>query len=192
MARKKKRSLWEKRLTWAKVFFSFAVVLSILLCALTMFTAFKVFDKATYHETQYYLYKSKNETMPGTELDEEDKEIMEHHDEQSKYFNSLATYVLLLSVVSIVSIVFSIGGFVACSQLEFGVGILMGAMGALLTLNPFSLVGMIFVKRAKRAWDEELVVTEGEMIKITIIDRGSKEEGGYEREDVDTDGQENL
>lgn len=192
MARRKKRSLWQKRLIWAKVFFTFAVIFSLIIGSLTVFIALKLFDKASYHEKQYYLIKSKNETVHAEPLDEEDIEMMEFHDEEFQYYNDLGTRILLLSIIAVVSIVFAIGGFVACSQLEFGVGIFMGALGTILTLNPFSLVGMIFVKRAKRAWDEEVVVTEGEMIKITILDQGKKEKDEHEKEKPEENGQENL
>jgi hypothetical protein len=192
VARRKRRSLWEKRLIWAKVFFTFAVIFSLIIGSLTVFIAFKLFDKASYHENQYYLIKSKNETLPAEPLDEDDVEIMKHHDEEFNYYNDMGTKILLLAVISVVSIVFAIGALVACSQLEFGVGIFMGALGAILTINPFSLVGMIFVKRAKRAWDEEVVVTEGEMIKITILDQGKKEKGEEEQEKAEENGQENL
>ena len=175
-------------MTWAKVFFTFAVIFSMIICALTVFIAFKLFEEATYHEDQYYILKSINETNPGESLDDEDIELMEHHDEEFNYYNDLGTYILLLSVISIISIVLAIGAFVSCSQVEFGVGMLMGGLGALITLNPFLLVGMIYVKRAKKAWDEEVVVTEGEMIKITIIDKGTGEDGEVGEEN----GQENL
>jgi hypothetical protein len=192
VARRKRRSLWEKRLIWAKVFFTLAIILSIIIGGLTVFIALKIFDKATYHESQYYLIKSKNETVSAEPLDEEEIEIMRHHDEEFNYYNDLGTNILLLSVISVVSIVFAIGAFVACSQLEFGVGIFMGVLGAILTLNPFSLIGMIFVIRAKRAWDEELVITEGEMIKITILDQGKKEKEEDEQEKPEENKQENL
>jgi hypothetical protein len=181
---RKIRKIWQVHIRQARLFFVLSIILALAIGGFLLAFSFQCFETATYHEKEYYQLKNQNSSMPTVGLTNEETETMQYHHEEFTSNNDLGTMWLAITLLPIISVVFAIGAFISVGQMEFGVAKILGVLCLLSSMNIFALPAFIYVIKANRAWDDEVVVTPGQMIKITIVDQ--------EKKDEDTLGEENL